>query len=237
LQLKKLNLSNCVLDGEACIVNANGKEDFSGLMTMLKSKNIVIQKPKMFVFDFLTLEEFQMKRSEKTFLQRQDELHKIIGTKLRPYFEIAPQTKLDNAEQLLKLHEEADRKGWEGVMIRKNTIYEGKRTKNLLKVKTFEDAEFEVVGIEKSEMGVVIDGKEIPTNTMKAAIIKMEDGNEVHVGSGFSIDERRRFLEHPEEIIGKIITVQYFEKTLNKDGMWSLRFPTFKFLHGVKREV
>ena len=34
---------------------------------------------------------------------------------------------------------------WEGFMVRKDVAYEGKRSKNLQKVKKFYDAEYEVV--------------------------------------------------------------------------------------------
>jgi DNA ligase-1 len=62
-------------------------------------------------------------------------------------------------------------------------------------------------------------------------------GNIVRVGSGFTIDQRQDFYKHPKKILGKIITVQYFEETQNQDGGISLRFPTFKFLHGAARTV
>ena len=45
------------------------------------------------------------------------------------------------------------------------------------------------------------------------------------------------FYKNPKKILGKIITVQYFEETKNQDGGISLRFPTFKILHGSARTV
>jgi DNA ligase 1 len=39
----------------------------------------------------------------------------------------------------------SNQEGWEGIMLRKDIGYEGKRSKNLLKVKKFYDAEYEVV--------------------------------------------------------------------------------------------
>jgi DNA ligase-1 len=59
----------------------------------------------------------------------------------------------------------------------------------------------------------------------------------VRVGSGFTIDQRKEFYKNPKKILGKIITVQYFEETKNQDGGLSLRFPTFKVLHGSARTV
>ena len=66
--------------------------------------------------------------------------------------------------------------------------------------------------------------------------IKHKD-NLVRVGSGFSIEQRQDFYNNPDAILGKVITVQYFEETKNQEGGISLRFPTFKILHGQTRTV
>jgi len=49
-------------------------------------------------------------------------------------------------------------------------------------------------------------------------------GNRVAVGSGFSKEQRKFYKEHPGELIGKTITVQYFEETINNEGFSSLRY-------------
>jgi DNA ligase-1 len=59
----------------------------------------------------------------------------------------------------------------------------------------------------------------------------------VSVGSGFTLDERYEFYKDPKKSIGKVILVSYFEETSNDKGTISLRFPTFKYLYGNKREV
>ena len=66
--------------------------------------------------------------------------------------------------------------------------------------------------------------------------IKHKD-NLVRVASGFTIEQRQDFYKNPDAILGKIITVQYFEETKNQEGGISLRFPTFKILHGEMRTV
>ena len=62
-------------------------------------------------------------------------------------------------------------------------------------------------------------------------------GNTVNVGSGFTIGERLFFKENPEQLIGKTITVKYFEETSDCNGKASLRFPTIKAIHGERREL
>ena len=114
---------------------------------------------------------------------------------------------------------------WEGLMLRKNEKYKGGRTKDLLKVKQFYDAEYIVKDILTGDFRVISNetGLEETIKTMTAVIIENK-GVSVKVGSGFSIDERKKYYKNPNLIIGKKITVQYFEETPDK----SLRFPTFK---------
>jgi len=123
---------------------------------------------------------------------------------------------------------------WEGFMIRKNVGYEGKRSNNLLKVKTFHDAEYEVTGCDFREHRVIRDGKEVKMDMLAQVFIEHK-GFKVAVGSGFSQQERIRYQKSPKDIIGKLITVAYFEETQNQDGDWSLRFPTVKVIHGAER--
>jgi len=123
-----------------------------------------------------------------------------------------------------KMMKEAEEKKWEGLMLRKNTVYKTGRTKDLLKVKNFKDAEFEVKEIITGDFRVISNksGLEETIQTMTAVIID-NNGVKVKVGSGFSIDQRNKFYKNPDLIIGKMITVKFFEET--PDG--SLRFPIF----------
>lgn len=65
-----------------------------------------------------------------------------------------------------------------------------------------------------------------------SAVFISHKGNTVKVGSGWTIDQRQYYYQHPEELVGATITVQYFEETKNQNGGISLRFPTMKFVHG-----
>ena len=120
-------------------------------------------------------------------------------------------------------------------MLRKNVGYEGKRSKNLLKVKMFHDAEYVVRSYDSAPMAVVRDGKE-KQETMLSQVYIMHKGYSVAVGSGFNQEQRIRFYNNPEEIIGKTITVQYFEETKNDKGGISLRFPTVKHIYENERD-
>jgi DNA ligase-1 len=122
---------------------------------------------------------------------------------------------------------------WEGFMLRKNVGYEGKRSKNLLKVKKFHDAEYTVVDADFSKMAVVREGKEAQ-ETMLAQVWIEHKNYLVKVGSGFSQEQRIKYMT--SDIIGKTITVQYFEETKNDKGGISLRFPTVKHIYENERD-
>ena len=83
---------------------------------------------------------------------------------------------------------------------------------------------------------MIENGLEVTKDVLSNVVVEHK-GNRVSVGSGFTIDERMYYKEHPEEILNKIITVKYFEETKNQAGNYSLRFPTVKVIHGSKRTV
>ena len=119
-------------------------------------------------------------------------------------------------------------------MLRKDVGYEGKRSKNLQKVKKFHDAEYKVVDYDVDNHEVVRDGKSVTMNMLAQVWIEHK-GHRVKVGSGWTQEQRLQYMDG--SIVGKIITVQYFEETHNDKGGISLRFPTVKIVHGDKREV
>jgi DNA ligase-1 len=129
----------------------------------------------------------------------------------------------------------AKENGWEGLMLRKDAPYQGKRSNDVLKVKQFYDAEYIVVDIENAVNRVIVDGKEVEEMMMRNVVIEHK-GSRVQVGSGFNHEQKRYYFEHPEEIIGKQITVQYFETTKNDKGTESLRFPTIKAIYENGRD-
>ncbi len=110
--------------------------------------------------------------------------------------------------------------GYEGIMIKDiKSPYQYKRTKSLLKLKPMEQLDLEVLRVEEGT------GK---YEDMLGLVVVDYKGYEVGVGSGFSDDERKRFWNNPNDIIGKTIQVQFQEETQNKNGEKSLLFPTYK---------
>lgn len=223
-----------VLDGEVCIVDENGNENFQDVMKEIRRKNHTIVNPKYFVFDMLTLQEFDEQKGDVELFHRYEDslfvnhyCNNDIVTPLEQDF-------VPNEKYFHHLNNEAIELGHEGIMIRKNTGYKGKRSKDILKVKQMHDAEYVVQSCDFDKHRVIRDGKEV-VMPMLAQIYITHKGNEVAVGSGFTQEQRIRYQKYPNEIIGKTVTVQYFEESQNKSGLYSLRFPVLKHIYEGER--
>jgi DNA ligase-1 len=132
----------------------------------------------------------------------------------------------------------ASKGGWEGLMIREDVGYEGKRTNSLLKVKKFHDEEYVVNNLIMETHRIIDSVTGLETEREMLGAVEIEHkGNIVKVGSGWSQEQRIKYNENPEELLGKTITVQYFEESKNKDGEYSLRFPVVKYVYENGRTV
>jgi DNA ligase-1 len=236
--IKALNITNVVFDGELCLVDDDGNEDFQGVMKQLKKKDHTIPNPSFKIFDMITHDEFYSKKGEKNrpYSIRYNNLREVMRDNTCACLSVLGQELIKDDDHFAEWTKRGNDYGWEGVMLRADEPYKGKRSKDLLKVKKFFDDEYEVIDTEMGPFRYVLNSREHEETMLSCVMIKHK-GNIVRVGSGFTIDQRQDFYKHPKKILGKIITVQYFEETQNQDGGISLRFPTFKFLHGAARTV
>lgn len=235
-ELKDKMPDNTVFDGEICIVDKNGNESFQDIMKLIKRKDYTIENPMLLCFDMLTLEEFESGKGMTKYTDRVTKLkdwykqYKVLKTMSILNYERFSQEALKNWEDKVKEY------NWEGLMFRKDIGYENGRTNNLLKYKKFQDAEYIVKGVEKGVIQEIINGVATKIEAVGSLIIEHK-GNRVNVGTGLSLEQRKRWFEHPEEIIGKQITVKFFEELQDQNGNWSLRFPVLKYIYNEKRDI
>ena len=236
--IEATNIINTVFDGEICLIDEDGNEDFQGVMKQLRRKDHQIENPTFMIFDGIYKPDFDKGKSIYQLSYRL----RTLRTWLYDFNSRNPNQNtlryLDQAQITDGRHfdmwgQMASDGNWEGFMLRKDVGYEGKRSKNLLKVKTFHDAEYEVIDADFGPMAVVRNGKE-KQETMLSQVWIEHKGYKVKVGSGFNQEQRIKYMN--ESIIGKTITVQYFEETKNDKGGISLRFPTVKHIYEQKRE-
>ncbi|GFO25016.1 DNA ligase [Plakobranchus ocellatus] len=148
---------------------------------------------------------------KEVFEKRMNTIKEYFEENEPEYAVFVEQTKCKSKEHLEAKLTKVLNIGGEGLMIRQpKSIYEGTRSRTLLKIKKFYDAEAIVIAHER--------GKGVNQNRCGALRCRMACGKEFSVGSGMT-DKNRN---NPPKI-GSIITYKFQE--LSKSG--TPRFPTF----------
>ena len=238
--IRKMNLKNIVLDGETTILDQTGlesKEVFKRTMEIMGSKQERKTGLLYNVFDCVPLSQFKAGKCsasasnrKKWFLEKYTK-----GWTFGGYEHVKPLPVIYEGvyrEEAVKgFHQNILRRGGEGIMINiASAPYECKRTANLLKVKEMYTMDLKIIGFEEGLVGSKFEG------TLGAIVVDYK-GHEVKVGSGYTDDERKFFWENKDDLIGRVIEVQYFEETEDTDGNLSLRFPVYVQLREVGKEV
>lgn len=222
---------NFIIDGEICLVDENGNEDFQGIMKEIHKKDHTIENPKLFIFDYLTIEEFDNHKGNTILSERLHNGQTVFPKNINlNRLDFLLQEKITTEEQFTEMVKSAESHGFEGIMVRKNVGYEGTRSHNLLKVKKFHDNEYTVIDCVNGTIRWTENGQQIEKECLSSIIIEHK-GCRVSVGSGFSKEQREYYLNRHAELIGKTVCIQYFEETVNQNGGFSLRFPVIKHIY------
>lgn len=212
---------NFVFDGEIVAIDTDLENTYKNTMKLSRTKDQAKHGLQMLVFDYMPIANFKAQVCQLDYRCRRGVLTAIFDFNNFQYFKLLPKLyQGTDTSKILELLEDQTSKGEEGIMINiVDAPYDFKRTNNLLKVKKFQDTELEVIGLEE--------GINKLQGTLGAFICRYKD-NEVRVGSGLSDEDRAYFWANKDKIIGKFITVKYFEtSTDSKTGLESLRFPIY----------
>ena len=225
----KLLPKDMFYDGEVIAINNDNllsKDLFNLTQTIVRRKGE--KKGLEFIlFDMLPISEFNDGISKKGYLSRSLDINSLEGLSKTPF--IKPVQILyigEDKSEIPKYLEEVEEMGYEGLMI--NTLdgfYETKRTKSLLKVKSFHTIDVRCIGIKEDIRG----------NKCGSITVNYK-GFEVDC-SGLTHKLKEDFWNNPELVVGKIIEVKYFEESKNSNGGLSLRFPSFVRIREDKNEV
>ena len=117
-------------------------------------------------------------------------------------------------EEIWDYHEKCVSRGYEGVIIRnlKGTYEKGFRSSNLIKLKVFDDAEFEIINV------VEASGRDAGT----AIFVCKCKGGWFSVKPQGTRELRKEYFDNQDKLIGKMVTVQY--QGLSDEGI--PRFPS-----------
>ncbi|MBM7836324.1 hypothetical protein [Clostridium sardiniense] len=221
-----------VLDGEILLKNDKNLESKDLYRATMKEVRKDGEKNNLIfnVFDILPLEDFKQGKCKTKCIDRKNQLHELVEkNNFNNIIEVKPLYIGKDIEEITKFLNNAINNGEEGVMVNlSNAAYECKRTKTILKVKVMQTCDLKIIGFEegtgkyKESLGsLVVDYK----------------GNRLGVGSGFSDSDREYIWNNRGEFLGRIVETQYFEETQNQNGGLGLRFPVFKQIREVGKEV
>lgn len=207
-----------MLDGE--LYNHELKSDFNKIMSLVRRTKPTLEELEeskkliqYWVYDYPAM-------SQHSFKERYQMLERIIQEDdYQGKYKLVPTYQIYNLEELDMYHKKFIQDGYEGSMIRLDLgPYENKRSKQLLKYKDFQDAEFEIVDITP--------GVGNRSNAAGRLICKIGDKVFGCSMTG-TVEFMEKVLREKNLIVGKQATVKFFQYT--PDGI--PRFPTLKYIH------
>ncbi len=222
--LSCLNLPNGkIYDGELLpriTANKSSKDQYKEISSIMRTKG---EKPK----DKITYHIFDIIDYDLPYIQRRNFIDSIDNTEYQQVCKVLYKGQINNV--VFKLLDEVVAQEQEGLMANNiEGMYESKRVKSILKFKKFNTVDLKCIGVEQGEKKYA--------NTLGAIVCEYK-GNTVKVGSGFTDNQRDYYWKHQDEIIGRVVEIQYFEETQDKQGNLSIRFPVYCGIRELGKEV
>ena len=224
--IKELGLNNTCIDGELLAIDSNYENVYKDTMKIVSTKEKKKHSIKYMIFDILPIDEFDNKKGVLKYSERRKILDNI---KQNEFINITPILYHgDDNNKVLEVLSICRGNGAEGAMINLDKPYEFKRSKTLLKLKVMNTCDLKIIGFEEG------DGKYKGT---LGNLICDYKGFKLGVGSGYTDRQREQIWNNQEEYLNRIAEIQYFEETYNDKGGLSLRFPVFKCVRELGKEV
>jgi DNA ligase-1 len=165
---------------------------------------------------------YDLPSSDKNFVHRAYDLAILFETRkeLHPHCRIVETYKVPSEDVVTELYEKYVEEGYEGQMLRLDGKYENKRSKNLLKHKSFVDEEYTILDI--------CEGEGNRTGTAGYMVFQTAEGKPFKSNVKGTWDETAEMLKSKKQLIGKQATIKYFN--LTPDGI-----PRFPFVINIDR--
>ena len=166
---------------------------------------------------------YDLPDKEKTFGERYNRL-KVMETHLKVFrgtsIKIVETLLVNDEDKLMELYGKYVDEGYEGQMLRLNAKYENKRSKNLMKHKSFMDDEYTILDI--------VEGEGNRTGTAGYMRFETADGKPFKSNVKGTFAEVTEMLKNKKKLIGKQATIKYFN--LTPDGI-----PRFPYVINIDR--
>ena len=126
----------------------------------------------------------------------------------------------NNEDEVMELYGEYVDKGFEGQMLRLDKKYENKRSKSLMKHKSFVDEEYTILDI--------VEGEGNRTGTAGYFVFETKNGDRFKSNVKGTWEETAEMLKNKKKLIGKEATIKYFNLT-------PAGIPRFPFVTNIDR--
>ena len=233
--IEHFGLQNYFIDGELIRKNDDAipdEENFR-LTVSIANSDIEDKSDLQFIYyDIIPIDEFEEDNCPVTYQDRLYDMsrlaNRIMQTPLCKQFRMVNVFYSGTDQSRISFWlQYATENDMEGLMLNRDTVYQRKRNKGILKVKAWYSCDLRVIGVEPGE------GKY--EGTLGKLVVDYK-GNPLRL-SGMTDLERDVFWFNPESVIGRIVEVKYKQETQDKTGKKSLQFATYKGLRMDKDEV
>ncbi len=166
---------------------------------------------------------YDIPSEDENFCERCYELDRLFGIEMYSFTKhcvLVPTADCNNEDDVMELYGQYVNDGFEGQMLRLNKVYENKRSKSLMKHKSFVDEEYTILDI--------VEGEGNRTGTAGYMVFETEDGKRFKSNVKGTWEETAEMLKNKKKLIGKEATIKYFN--LTPDGI-----PRFPYVINIDR--
>ena len=221
------NFPNGYYTGELTI---DGESRFTG-NGLINSLNPPYEKITFTVWDYLTDEDY-LEKTKTPYYSRFESLSDIIENHSERV-KLVPNHEVNSIDEALKYVSDWMEQGLEGGVLKdKNNVFKNGTSGTQLKIKLKVDAEMRITGFTDGTIGTKREGK------IGAIQFSNDEGTIKGQCSGFSDEELDLFTKNKDNLIGKIISVEFNDivKSENND-YYALSHPRFIEIRNDKDET
>ena len=222
------NFPNGFYTGELTI---EGESRFTG-NGLINSLNPPYEKITFTVWDYLTDEDY-LEKSKTPYYSRFESLSDIIEKRESNRVKLVPNHEVNSIDEALKYVSDWMEQGLEGGVLKdKNNVFKNGTSGTQLKIKLKVDAEMRITGFTDGTIGTKREGK------IGAIQFSNDEGTIKGQCSGFSDEELDLFTKNKDNLIGRIISVEFNDivKSENND-YYALSHPRFIEIRNDKDET
>ena len=222
------NFPNGYYTGELTI---DGESRFTG-NGLINSLNPPYEKITFTVWDYLTDDDY-LEKSKTPYYSRFESLSDIIEKHKSNRVKLVPNHEVNSIDEALKYVSDWMEQGLEGGVLKdKNNVFKNGTSGTQLKIKLKVDAEMRITGFTDGTIGTKREGK------IGAIQFSNDEGTIKGQCSGFSDEELDLFTKNKDNLIGRIISVEFNDlvKSENND-YYALSHPRFIEIRNDKDET